>query len=302
MQQRRFEAAARTNSFTRAARELALTQSAVSKQVKALEDALHCALFDRHARGIQLNSAGAAFQEEIAPILHRLERAVVRFRNQQQGQAVSIACTQAVAHFWLFPRVVRFNQEHPDITISVMSINAISERTCNDCDLGILYGDGDWASLDSIRLFPEIVYPVCKADLNVATPSRPEEITELPLVQLDSRTWDCIDWHDWFRHFGIEYAVPQNAITFNEVTLSFNAATEGLGVCLGWDFMAKKSIETGVLRRVGEFQYETGRFDYLVSTKNRPLSKPAQTFRDWLVLHPVNGFNNYRAADIGAGA
>ncbi|MDN7676436.1 LysR substrate-binding domain-containing protein [Burkholderia oklahomensis] len=277
-----FEAAARTNSFTRAARELALTQSAVSKQIKALEDALQCTLFDRHARGIQLNNTGMAFQEEIAPMLHNLERAVVRFRHQQQGQAVSIACTQAVAHFWLFPRVVRFNQKHPDITVSVVSINAINERACNECDLGILYGDGDWASLESTRLFPEIVYPICRADLQIRSPAQPGELAELPLVQLDSRKWDCIDWQDWFRHFGIDYTIPQNAITFNEVTLAFNAATEGLGVCLGWDFMAKQAIEAGVLRKLGDFQYDTGRFDYLVSTKNRPLSKSAKTLRDWL--------------------
>jgi len=278
-----FEAAARTNSFTRAARELSLTQSAVSKQIKALEDALQCTLFDRHARGIELNSAGAAFQEEIAPILQRLERAVVKFRNQQQAQAVSIACTQAVAHFWLFPRVVRFNQKHPEITVSVVSNNAISERSCNECDLGILYGDGDWPSLESVKLFPEIVYPICRSDLGMSSPAQPEEVAALPLVQLDSRKWDCIDWQDWFRHFGVDYTIPQNAITFNEVTLAFNAATEGLGVCLGWDFMAKQAIEAGVLRKLGDFEFETGRFDYLVSTKHRPLSKPAQMLRDWLV-------------------
>jgi len=279
-----FEAVARCGSFTRAARELSITQSAVSKQIKALEEALHRALFDRHARGIQLSAAGASFLEELEPLLYRLQRAVVKAQYEQDGQALSIACTQAVAHFWLFPRVVRFNQQYPEITVSVISSNAINERSCSESDFGILYGDGDWPTLDSTPLFPEIVYPVSSADLPVASPMSPADLVALPLIQLDSRQWDCLDWQDWFNHFDVDYHIPRNAITFNQVTLAFNAALEGLGVSLGWEFMARKAIESGRLKKVGEFAYETGRSDHLVHAKYRPLTAPACTFRDWLIL------------------
>lgn len=278
-----FEAVARCGSFTRAARELLLTQSAVSKQIKALEEVLHCALFDRHARGIQLSAVGAAFLEEVEPLLYKLQRAVLKVRDEQDSQAVSIACTQAVAHFWLFPRIVRFNQLYPDITVNVISANAINERSCSESDFGILYGDGDWPTLEGTPLFPEIVYPICSPALEIATPTKPEDLMGLPLIQLDSSQWDCLDWQDWFDHFKVRYQIPRNAITFNQVTLSFNAALEGLGVTLGWDFMARQAIESGTLKKLGDFSYETGRSDYLVHAKYRPLSAPACTFRDWLM-------------------
>jgi LysR family glycine cleavage system transcriptional activator len=278
-----FEAVARCGSFTRAARELSITQSAVSKQIKGLEEALRCALFDRHVRGIQLSAAGASFLEELEPLLYKLHRAVLRVQHEHDTQAISIACTQAVAHFWLFPRVVRFNQTYPDIAVNIISSNAINERSCNDSDFGILYGDGDWPSLDGTRLFPEIVYPVCSTELSLPQPESVVDLCSLPLIQLDSRAWDCMDWQDWFKHFGLIYDIPRNAITFNQVTLVFNAALEGLGVSLGWDYMARQAIESGKLRQLGGFAYETGRWDYLVHAKHRPLTEPAQIFHDWLM-------------------
>jgi LysR family transcriptional regulator, glycine cleavage system transcriptional activator len=224
-----FEAVARCGSFTRASAELLLSQSAVSKQVKSLEDVLKCGLLDRHARGIQLSAAGAAFLDEVEPLLYKLQRAVLKTRDRQNDKGVSIACTQAVAHYWLFPRVVRFNQTYPDITVNVISSNAINERSCGDSDFGILYGDGDWPTLECSRLFPEVVYPICSPSLEVVQPATPADLIELPLIQLDSSQWDCLDWQDWFDHFDVPYHMPRNVITFNQVTLSFNAALEGLG-------------------------------------------------------------------------
>lgn len=278
-----FEAVARCGSFTSAARELSITQSAVSKQIKALEDALDCALFDRHARGITLSRAGASFLEELEPLLYGLLRAVVKTRYEQHQQAVSIACTIAVAHYWLLPRVARFNQHHPDIRVSVLSANSINEYSCSEADLGILYGAGDWPNLESTQLIREVVYPVCSPTSAFQAPESPRDLCALPLIQLDSRQWDCLDWQDWFNHFHIDYQIPRNAITFNQVTLTLNAAIEGLGVSLAWDSMAQEAIAAGKLRRLGEFQYETGRGDHLVYSKHRPLSTQAATLRDWLI-------------------
>ncbi|WP_043285852.1 LysR substrate-binding domain-containing protein [Paraburkholderia oxyphila] len=278
-----FESVARSGSFTAAARELSITQSAVSKQIKALEEALNCALFDRHARGITLSKAGASFLEEVEPVLYRLQRAVQKARNAQSGEAVTISCTLSVAHYWLFPRIVRFNQKYPDITVSVVSTNAMNEHSVGENDLGILYGSGDWTTLESAPLIHEIVYPVCSAEMQFPEPATPGDLRSLPLIQLDSHQWDCLDWQDWFDHFGVDYQIPGKAITFNQLTLTLNAALEGLGVSLVWDSMARTAIEAGKLKRVGQFQYETGRGDHLVFAKHRPLSTQAATFRDWLL-------------------
>ncbi|MHA6880052.1 LysR substrate-binding domain-containing protein [Ralstonia pseudosolanacearum] len=278
-----FEAVARCGSFTGAASELSITQSAVSKQIKALEEALGCALFDRHARGIKLSKTGAGFLDEVEPLLYRLQRAVEKARYEQHGQAVSIACTLGVAHYWLFPRIVRFNQQYPDITVNVASSNTINEQSCSESDLGILYGDGEWSTLESIPLIPEIVYPVCSPGLSIPTPASPRDLCALPLIQLDAHQWNCLDWQDWFAHFKVDYQIPRNAITFNQLTLTLNAALEGLGVSLVWDSMAREAIAAGRLKRLGEFQYVTGRGDHLVCAKHRPLSTQASTFREWLI-------------------
>ncbi len=278
-----FQAVARCGSFTRAAHELSITQSAVSKQIKALESAVNCALFDRHARGIVLSEQGEMLLEELEPVLFRMHRIITRIQNRDGAEAVSIACTQAVAHFWLFPRVARFNQSHPQIAVNIISSNSINERTCSDSDFGILYGDGDWTTLDSTPLFPELVYPICSTSLTLPSPETPSDLVGLPLIQLDSRAWDCMDWRDWFRHFDIDYAPSRNTLTFNQVTLVFSAALKRLGVGLGWEYMARQAIEAGELYRLGNFVCETGRWDYLVNSKYRPLSEAARIFRDWIV-------------------
>lgn len=276
-----FEAVARCGTFTGAAKELSITQSAVSKQIKSLEESLGCALFDRHARGINLSKVGAGFLDELEPLLYRLQRAVIKARDDQAAKAVSVACTLGVAHYWLFPRIVRFNQQYPDITVSVVSANSMNEQTCSENDLGILYGDGQWTTLDSTQLIPEVVFPVCSAELQVPTPAVPADLCDLHLIQLDSSQWDCLDWQDWFDHFGVRYKIPQNAITFNQLTLTLNAAIEGLGVSLAWESMALPAMEAGKLKRVGEFQFVTGRGDHLVCARHRPLTEQATVFRDW---------------------
>lgn len=279
-----FEAVARCGSFTVAARELAITQGAVSKQIKVLEESLNCALFDRRARGFQLSSAGARFLDELDPLLYKLQCAVERARHEQEGQAVSVTCSLAMAHYWLLPKIAQFNKQYPKITVNVNSTNDINENACCETDLGILYGSGGWTSLDCIELIPEIVYPVCSTDLQqIAQPASPADLRDLPLIQMDSRESDWLDWQDWFSYFNVDYQIPRNAITFNQVTLTLNAALEGLGVSLVWDSMARASIDSGKLKRVGTFQYETGRSDYLVSAKHRPLTEDAATLRDWLV-------------------
>lgn len=108
-----FEAVARNGSFTRAASELCVTQSAVSKQIRALEDNLKLALFERQARGIALTLAGASLFTEVSSVLERLQHSVNRIKVAHAPNAVTVLCTHAVAQFWLFPRLLAFNTAHP---------------------------------------------------------------------------------------------------------------------------------------------------------------------------------------------
>lgn len=278
-----FESVARLGSFTAAADELNLGQSAVSKQIKTLEEQTNIPLFIRHARGVELTNAGKELLNAVQPALHQLSSGIEHVRQRHDADTVTVIATHAVAHYWLFSRVIAFNRVHPEITVSIRSDNAIDASKVTEHDFGILYGEGRWPYLDAESLFVESVYPVCHPDLSLKEPREPEDLVRLPLIELDSTEWDCIGWEDWFRSFGVDYQPAKNSLTFNQVTLAYEAARQGLGVALGWHFMVKEDIRSETLKRVGSFVFESGKQDYLVHRAHVPLKPSALVFRDWLL-------------------
>ena len=278
-----FEAVVRTGSFTRAASELYLTQSAVSKQIKLLEEQLGAVLFERRARGIALTSAGESLNTIVEPMLESLLANVLRLKAGHSSRNVSVICTHAVAQYWLFPRLLRFNEQHPELTVNIHASNEISESDIAHYDFGILYGHGHWSSLKADKLFDETIYPIASVKRALPTVNSLEALQTLPLIQLDASAWNCLDWQDWFSHQGLRYRAPAEAVTFNQVNLVFEAVVQGMGVGLGWEFMARERIEQGSIRQVSAFVVHTGQADYLVHDKQAPRSPAAQVFADWLL-------------------
>lgn len=278
-----FEAVVRTGSFTRAASELYLTQSAVSKQIKLLEAHLGVVLFERRARGIALTSAGEGFNAIVEPMLEHLLAGVLRLKTGYSSHNVSVICTHAVAQYWLFPRLLRFNEQHPELTVNIHASNEISEGDIADYDFGILYGHGQWSSLNADKLFDETIYPIASIKRSLPVIDTVEALQALPLIQLDASAWNCLDWQDWFSHQGLRYQAPADAVTFNQVNLVFEAVLQGMGVGLGWEFMARERIEQGLIRQVSTFVVHTGQADYLVHDKQAPCSPAAQVFQNWLL-------------------
>ncbi|PVZ41188.1 LysR substrate-binding domain-containing protein [Pseudomonas sp. CC120222-01a] len=278
-----FEAVARLLSFTKAADELCVTQSAVSKQVRNLEQSLGFALFERHHRSVRLTAAGDELIAACQPLIRALRECVSRIRHSHGGNVVTVICTQAVAHYWLFPKVVEFNRLRPDLTIHIISTNEITAEACADHDLGVLYGKGGWSGLNCEKLYDEEVYPICSMDFKSPEIERPEQLLGLKLVQLDPQKWHWMNWEDWFSHFDVKYIPAANVLVYNQVTLTLNASARGLGVALGWDFMTKDMIDGGMIRRLGPFSFKTGRSDYLVYAAAKPLSPAAQSFREYLI-------------------
>ncbi|MEK6346709.1 MAG: LysR substrate-binding domain-containing protein [Burkholderia sp.] len=278
-----FESVARLGSFTRAARELCITQSAASKQVRALEGMLGCTLFERHTRALSLSEAGQRLFDELQPLLSRMQHTLSRVRHDDRKHAISVICTDAVAHYWLLPRLAAFARDHPRISIDVNATNAINEKRCTDFSFGILYGDGAWTSLDAVRLFPEIVYPVYNpARYAGPVPDTVEALARAPLIHLDSTDWDCLDWRDWFAQFSA-VPIPAPALSFNQTGMVYEAARLGLGIGLGWDFIAQPAIRAGELVALRSMSLVTGRHDHLVHPRGKPLSADERLFRDWLV-------------------
>ncbi|WP_178118999.1 LysR substrate-binding domain-containing protein [Pseudomonas akapageensis] len=278
-----FEAVGRHASFTGAAGELFLTQSAVSKQMRQLEDAMGVPLFERKPRGVKLTSAGDELLMTVNVLLATMYQSVTRIRNVHQSNAVSVLATHALAQFWLFPKLIEFNKAYPEIAVHVHAINEFDEASLNDFDLGILYGSGEWASLDSDFLLPEIVYAVAHPSLDVSGIETLEQLAHANLVQIDTCAWQCLDWHQWFGHFGIDYTPRDKAPVFNQLTLAYRAVQQGMGIGLAWTFMADEALAKGELQRVTPFQCVTGNGEFLVSLKHRKRSACAEVFRQWLL-------------------
>lgn len=278
-----FEAVGRNGSFTRAATELFVTQSAVSKKMQSLESSLNVNLFERQSRGIALTPAGRELYGEVGAILERLHRAVSRIRTIHHANAVTIIATHAIAQFWLFPKLMEFNKVHPSIAVHIHAINEIDETSIADYDFGVLYGGGDWSSLDAKFVMPEVVYPVASPTINIDTIKTLEQLAEQTLIQLDASQWNCMDWNAWFDHFGLAYKSSDRDPVFNQLTLAYRAVQQGMGIGLAWNFMADEAVAKGELHRVGSFECVTGQGEYLVSVRQRQFSQAAALFHDWLL-------------------
>jgi LysR family transcriptional regulator, glycine cleavage system transcriptional activator len=279
-----FEVSARLGNFTKAAEELCITQSAVSKKIRILEENVGFELFIREPRQLILTKAGKEFYDETKVVLRQLSESINRIRRYVDTSAVTITCTQAVSHYWLFPRITRFNLEHPDIAINIYASNDISEATCSQFDFGILNGTGDWKTeFHSHLLFFEKIYPICHYDYPINGLLTPEEILEQKLIHLDPSDWRWPTWIDWFANAGIELKIPSNAQLFNQVTLALEASRQGMGVGLGWEFMTEHMLERQELKRVSDIFYAPNMADFLVHRKSKSLSDSAKVFRDWLL-------------------
>ena len=277
-----FESVARLGSFTRAADELCVTQSAISKQIRTLEQALGVALFVRGARGVELSTAGGIYQQEVVPALQRIHVTGQRISTTHHPNTVTVLATHAVSQFWLFPRLLEFNAEHPHITIHIHASNDIMPFMVPEHDLAILYGSGDWPNLEATPLIPEVIYPLARPGVSGSEVKTLDALAKLPLIQLAS-TWDCFEWRDWFAHFDMAYQPPKSNPTFNQLTLTYAAIQQGAGIGLAWAFMAQEAIDKGDLVRVTEHFVETGLAEFVVHDLARPLSAATALFRDWLI-------------------
>lgn len=281
-----FEAVARLESFTRAADELCVTQSAVSKQVKILEEYLGIELFSRQSHQTRLTEAGRTYFLEVQTTLLGLVEGTRRVMTRGAGNSVTIAATVAVAHYWLLPRISRFRSKHPDIKVNIFAMDDLDEAACLQADLCILYGSGKWkAPLASHYLFPERIYAVCATSYPLTGLSTPHDLLKSRLIHL---RWRWSDWSDWFLSFGIRYEMSDDALVFNQVPLAINAALEGLGIALGWEVLIRDLIESGQLRLVLNDYFETGYADYLVYDSQRPLTRAAELFHSWILEEAVN--------------
>ncbi|MEM6694727.1 MAG: LysR substrate-binding domain-containing protein [Pseudomonadota bacterium] len=274
-----FEAAARQGSFKEGARELNVTASAVSHQIKALESELGVTLFDRGTRGVQLNRDGAALRAALEQGFGHIADAVARVRAQTGIEAVRIMATTAMSHLWLTPQLGRFWREHGTIQVNQHVTDSPWSETQHD--LVIRYGDIGAESGDCQQLFGDVLRPLASPAFCRANPvAHLADLAQLPLIHLNAPDRHWTGWHDWLSRQG--YSGPvRDGLSVNNYVIALQAAQDGMGVVLGWERMTRPLLSRGALRRLGQFQMPAPKMFYIVKTAGS--GAKATLLRDWLV-------------------
>lgn len=285
---RAFEVAARLQSFSKAAEELAVTPGAISQQIRLLEDHIGQALFERQGRVMVLTEAGLAGAELASEAFARLSDTVRAMRSPTQRRSLTVSVAPSFAGKWLAPRLFRFQELYPDIEVWISADRERVDLSGGAADLGIRYGPGGDASLSEQRLLTEEVLPVCSPQLlgdgsAIRTPADLVRQTLLHDASPESDV-DGADWASWFRARGVRGGRAEGGVRFNQSALVIDAAVAGRGVALAKRALAQNDLAAG--RLVALFADGTVLLRsayHIVTARNRPLDLHAQRFIDWLV-------------------
>ncbi|MDP3739264.1 MAG: transcriptional regulator GcvA [Hyphomonadaceae bacterium] len=283
---RAFEAAARLLSFTRAAAELNVTQSAVSHGVRDLERRFKVDLFFRDGRTLVLSDAGKLYLPFATEALGRLrlgERAI--FDPQRKARVLTVSVSPSFAAKWLVPRLGAFSNAHPDLELRISANPQHIDFMDGEIDLAIRHGDGNWAGLECVRLCEESLFPVCSPSLFRGKPPRtPADLSKHTLIH--HRATDA--WKSWLRAFGV--AAPgkdAHGLVVNEMSLAIDAAVSGQGVALVRSALAYRDIAEGrLVRPMSQSQPASFAYWIVCPRSNAGMPKIAR-FREWLLQQAV---------------
>ena len=280
---RAFEAAGRHLSFTRAADELHVTHAAISHHVKALEEALGTALFERRHRRVALTEAG----QVLLPVLSEsLDRVAETLDGLGTGpRALTVTLTPSFASRWLIPRLGRFRARHPEIDVRLAPSLRFVDLAREACDMAVRCGDGDWPDLVVEPLLAIAMTPVCSPAL-AAGPvplGTPADLVHHTLIHADvGEARIGAEWRMWLDGAGVTGVEPTGGLSLHDPAMALQAAVDGLGVAIGYTVLAAADLAAG--RLVAPFATVDHEFAYYVVYPKTTATPPnIAAFRDWLV-------------------
>jgi LysR family glycine cleavage system transcriptional activator len=282
-----FWAAARHRSFVKAAGELHVTPSAVSLQIRQLEDELGLKLFERTSRGLALTGVGSRILPDVAAAFERLRETFAALNESAGGgTTLTVSAAPSFAAKWLLPRLSRFIAGNPDIEVSLKATVELADFGRGEADIGIRYGRGDYPDLVTELLMQERVFPVCNPQLlGGGAPRATEEIlSAVTLLHDDSADQNeaLPGWKMWLRAAGIETVDWRKGPHFNQTALAIEAAAEGLGVALAPAALVGGDLDSGRLMRLDSAELSEPFAYYLVCPPNRSDHPAVRAFRAWL--------------------
>jgi LysR family glycine cleavage system transcriptional activator len=280
-----FEAAAKHQSFVGASRDLNISETAISRKVRLLEQHYNCPLFHRGHRSISLTHVGQSFLDKILPALMLLRDASQDLMANQNERTVTLAATNSVAALWLMPRLPLFRAANEHVEINIVASDNDAECLGESNDLSILRGDGQWPGYVSSRLFGETIFPVCSPAYLSDNPgaAQAETLHGLDLIEVSSGHKEWMNWRTWLDLVRSDKAPIKRAAIFNTYPLSIQAAMDGLGIALGWGHLVDHLLGAGALvRPVPDINVRTEFGYYLLRPENEAPFSERQIVEDWL--------------------
>jgi LysR family glycine cleavage system transcriptional activator len=279
---RSFEAAARHLSFTLAAKELSVSQVAVSRQVAVLEEYLEVALFERGARSLQLTAEGARLMSGLSVAFSELERAVSLVNMRGRRNVVSVQCYTTFAQWWVIPRLAAFRKAHPEIEVRLTASLEPVNFGRQNLDAVIASSPGDPETQVSEFLTPCHLLPVCAPALisELNEPLAPDDINRFTMLHSLSRSRA---WDDWVENASCKAVITTRGLRFENSAMAFDAALAGMGVAMGIQELVQHHLDSGRLIAPFGHVYRSPGGYYIVRPANRRPSSATEAFLRWLL-------------------
>lgn len=280
---RAFEAAARRMSFSQAAQELFVTQSAVSHHIQKLEADLGVALFERRTRAVALTSHGEAYYAKVRDAFELLRLGTEQIRSRPREKAtLTVGLLASFATRWLAPRLRAFSAAYPDIALQLRPEIALADVTAGEVDVAIRYGRGGWPGVHAQRLMPERLSLVCAPSLVTGKNRlrKPQDVLRFPL--LTSYSKHSFEWDAWARRFDVDLGQTQ-MVQLHDYNIVVEAALDGQGIAMGRHRLVGRQLASGELvPALPEAILDDARIGWWFVTPKGSLSDAAAAFRDWL--------------------
>jgi LysR family glycine cleavage system transcriptional activator len=276
-----FESAARHASFTRAAAELNLTQSAISRAVRLLEERIGVTLFERVRQRVVLTAAGTVYLQDVRRILDELRESTHRVMAFADSAAtLNIAVLPTFATRWLVPRLPDFARQHPDITLNFATRLQPFNFAAEPFDAAIHYGNPTWAAAESYHLMDEVMVAVCSPEYRRAQDIRSP--ADVPRISLLHQTTRPMAWADWFEEAGIEAAGVHRGPRYEQFSMIAQAAVSGLGAALLPKVLIEDELAANRLEVLFDQQLKSPSAYYWVVPDEKVATTPLKAFTRWI--------------------
>ncbi|MGD9741394.1 MAG: LysR substrate-binding domain-containing protein [Dongiaceae bacterium] len=280
-----FEAACRHASFSKAAAELSLTQAAVSRQIRLLEQRLGIALFERRRHGVVVTAAGMEFLGQVAPALNAVAAAADRARHAGRAQAsLTIFSDLALAGSFIIPRLGSLKRLHPDLDFRLVTSSEPMETATEPFDVGLTTAKVPEELFERVPICGEEIFPVASPAFRRRLPRKPtiDDVARAPLLHFSQPDRGWMDWRAFLAAHGVPAPRPRHQLTFTSYSVLLDAAEAGHGIALGWKLSVENRLREGALLRLAEFSLPLEQGLTACLPRQATPSPAAQRFLDWL--------------------